>query len=45
MTECERIKQYNKTILHVPVADDFAIINAAKEYFGVDVHPNQLGKI
>jgi len=37
MTELDRIAEYNRTIHHKPVATDYAIQKACKEYFGIEV--------
>lgn len=36
MTAEQRIIEYNRTILHMPQPTDIAVIQAAKEHYGID---------
>lgn len=37
MSDLQRIAEYNKTVKHMPVPSDFAVMNAANEYYGIEV--------
>lgn len=45
MPEMERIKEYNRTVLHKPIPSDFSIVQVAKDYYGVAVDLDDTEKI
>lgn len=45
MSEQERIIEYNRTIKHMPQPSDYAIIEAVKNYYGINVDLSEKEKV
>ena len=41
MSELERIKEYGKSIRDIPVPSDFAVVSAAKEFYGIELEESE----